>query len=158
MNLFHKKSKFKEVLKRALACYQAGDNELCRQALQDFLSITTIRKIRKFRPDNFDQGNTIFEMLWRLDFDNYPEGSTQKILYLTVFLYLIENAPSEIKEELNREFEKVLSIEPVGYTDNGEPCFKVEDMAMLFGVSKTRVIEILEKTGGLIEDEIHLIN
>ena len=159
MNLFSRKSnELKQVLQQSLICYQIGDIDLCRKQLQDHLNIAKKRTIRKYSPENFDEGNKIFEMLYDLDFDDCPEGSPERTLYLRTFLYLIENAPPEIKEELNQELEKVLSIEPVGYTDNGELCYKLSDVVKIFGISEEKDIRILEKTGGLIENEIQLVH
>lgn len=137
-----------EAFQAALQGLSEQNWEKCRQALKFYLDHIPPETIAEWEPSELDDEAVLawYTMLANTQLMADPGNEAARTLFLKTVDRLVEIIPPEARTQLYESarscfpelFEKV-----VGYTETGEPCLELSDVAKTLGIGEEEVRSIL---------------
>ncbi len=122
--------------------YPNKDFELCRQAMNAYFNLASRSLINTYTPDSLEESIFLHDLLVVSKLNKAPVGSLANIFYSRVYNYMRLHATPEISTFFEETANKLISkigLKPTGYTDDGEPCYNLSDLAELLNIEEKNV-------------------
>ena len=143
------------------AAWDAQDIDLTRDAMTYLCDSTPMHNLEEgLLKTDIDTAMYVYRIFVKTGLDCAEDGTPARVFFLKLSSFVIDNATPEIKQAMDEAFNMLYGkdLKPVGYDDNGDPCYSMKDVCEVVGCTEEQAIDDLGGTREILSPEqVHRI-